>query len=57
MTEVKPVELKTRRITIRISGTDLTFLQQEASRLNTTVGGVVRDLIRKQASNGQPHNE
>ena len=50
MTEVKPLELKTRRITIRISGSDLTFLQQEASRLNTTVGGVVRDLIRKQAA-------
>jgi hypothetical protein len=50
MTEVKPLELKTRRITIRISGSDLTFLQQEATRLGTTVGGVVRDLIRKQAA-------
>ena len=46
MSDPKIEELKTRRITVRISGSDLELLQQEATRKNTTLGAVVRDLIR-----------
>jgi hypothetical protein len=56
MIEPKTEELKTRRITVRISGTDLEVLQTEAQKRNTTLGAVVRDLIRasaqKAGSNG-----
>jgi predicted DNA binding CopG/RHH family protein len=60
MTEPKMEELKTRRITVRISGSDLELLQQEATRRNTTLGAVVRDLIRATkggtaGSNGHSH--
>jgi predicted DNA binding CopG/RHH family protein len=46
MNDPKPEELKTRRITVRISGSDLEVLQTEAQKRNTTLGAVVRDLIR-----------
>jgi predicted DNA binding CopG/RHH family protein len=60
MNETKPEELKTRRITVRISGSDLEVLQTEAQKRNTTLGAVVRDLIRGAAqkagtSNGNGH--
>ncbi len=41
----------TRRITVRISGSDLDVLQEEATRRNTTLGAVVRDLIRATKAN------
>jgi hypothetical protein len=54
--ETRPEELKTRRITVRISGSDLEVLQTEAQKRNTTLGAVVRDLIRAAAhSNGHSH--
>jgi hypothetical protein len=56
MSEPKADELKTRRITVRISGSDLELLQQEATRKNTTLGAVVRDLIRATRSNGASSN-
>jgi hypothetical protein len=61
MNEIKPEELKTRRITVRISGSDLEVLQTEAQKRNTTLGAVVRDLIRGAAqkagaSNGNGHS-
>jgi hypothetical protein len=37
---------KDTRITVRISDQDLRELQSEARRRNTTIGGVVRLLIR-----------
>jgi hypothetical protein len=49
MNELKTEELKTRRITVRISGSDLETLQTEAQKRNTTLGAVVRDLIRASA--------
>lgn len=49
MNESKTEELKTRRITVRISGSDLEVLQTEAQKRNTTLGAVVRDLIRASA--------
>ena len=52
MSDPKAEELKTRRITVRISGSDLELLQQEATRKNTTLGAVVRDLIRATRING-----
>jgi len=52
MNEPKPEELKTRRITVRISGSDLEALQEEATKRNTTLGAVVRDLIRATKENG-----
>ena len=52
MSDPKAEELKTRRITVRISGSDLELLQQEATRKNTTLGAVVRDLIRATRTNG-----
>jgi hypothetical protein len=39
---------KQRRITVRISNDDLASLQREAERRNTTVGAVIRHLIRSQ---------
>jgi hypothetical protein len=51
MEDQKTEELKTRRITVRISGSDLELLQQEATRRNTTLGAVVRDLIRATRAN------
>ncbi len=51
MDTIKSEELKTRRITVRISGSDLELLQQEAGRRNTTLGAVVRDLIRATKAN------
>jgi hypothetical protein len=61
MNDLKPEELKTRRITVRISGTDLEVLQTEAQKRNTTLGAVVRDLIRASAekvgaTNGNGHS-
>jgi hypothetical protein len=52
MSDQKAEELKTRRITVRISGADLELLQQEATKKNTTLGAVVRDLIRATRQNG-----
>jgi predicted DNA binding CopG/RHH family protein len=46
MNDQKTEDLKTRRITVRISGSDLEALQHEANRRHTTLGAVVRDLIR-----------
>jgi hypothetical protein len=42
----KSKDPKDTRITVRISDKDLRDLQTEARRRNTTVGGVVRLLIR-----------
>jgi hypothetical protein len=55
MNDLKPEELKTRRITVRISGTDLEVLQTEAQKRNTTLGAVVRDLIRESAQKNGAH--
>ncbi len=56
MSDLKTEELKTRRITVRISGSDLELLQQEATKKNTTLGAVVRDLIRATRTNGHGTN-
>ena len=42
----KSKDPKATRITVRISDRDLRELQSEAKRRNTTIGGVVRLLIR-----------
>lgn len=42
----KSKDPKGTRITVRISDKDLKDLQTEAKRRNTTIGGVVRVLIR-----------
>ena len=42
----KSKDPKGTRITVRISDKDLATLQAEANRKNTTVGAVVRSLIR-----------
>jgi predicted DNA binding CopG/RHH family protein len=42
----KSKDPKGTRITVRISDKDLRDLQNEAKRRNTTIGGVVRLLIR-----------
>lgn len=42
----KSKDPKDTRITVRISDKDLRDLQAEAKKRNTTVGGVVRVLIR-----------
>jgi len=42
----KSKDLKGTRITVRISDKDLRELQAEAKRRDTSVGGVVRLLIR-----------
>jgi predicted DNA binding CopG/RHH family protein len=56
MNEQTNEELKTRRITVRISGSDLECLQEEATRRNTTLGAVVRDLIRATKANSANGN-
>lgn len=43
----KSKDPKGTRITVRISDKDLATLQAEARRKNTTVGAVVRTLIRE----------
>ncbi len=56
----KSKDPKGTRITVRISDKDLAMLQAEARRKNTTVGAVVRTLIREclpQASHAETHNE
>jgi predicted DNA binding CopG/RHH family protein len=42
----KTKDPKGTRITVRISDKDLRDLQNEAKRRNTSVGGVIRVLIR-----------
>ena len=42
----KTKDPKGTRITVRISDKDLRDLQSEAKRRNTSVGGVIRVLIR-----------
>jgi len=42
----KTKDPKDTRITVRISDKDLRDLQTEAKRRNTSVGGVIRTLIR-----------
>jgi hypothetical protein len=42
----KSKDPKDTRITVRISAQDLRDLQTEAKRRNTSVGGVIRILIR-----------
>ena len=42
----KTKDPKGTRITVRISDKDLRDLQSEAKRRNTSVGGVIRTLIR-----------
>jgi predicted DNA binding CopG/RHH family protein len=42
----KTKDPKGTRITVRISDKDLRDLQNEAKRRNTSVGGVIRILIR-----------
>jgi predicted DNA binding CopG/RHH family protein len=42
----KSKDPKDTRITVRISDQDLRDLQTEAKRRNTTIGGVIRLLIR-----------
>jgi predicted DNA binding CopG/RHH family protein len=42
----KSKDPKDTRITVRISDRDLRDLQSEAKRRNTSVGGVIRTLIR-----------
>jgi hypothetical protein len=42
----KSKDPKATRITVRISDKDLADLQSEARRRNTSVGGVIRTLIR-----------
>jgi hypothetical protein len=42
----KTKDPKGTRITVRISDKDLRDLQTEAKRRNTSVGGVIRTLIR-----------
>ena len=42
----KTKDPKGTRITVRISDKDLRDLQMEAKRRNTSVGGVIRMLIR-----------
>lgn len=42
----KTKDPKGTRITVRISDKDLRELQSEAKRRNTSVGGVIRMLIR-----------
>jgi hypothetical protein len=43
----KSKDPKGTRITVRISEKDLRDLQNEAKRRNTSVGGVIRILIRE----------
>jgi hypothetical protein len=43
----KSKDPKGTRITVRISDKDLRDLQNEAKRRNTSVGGVIRVLIRE----------
>lgn len=43
----KSKDPKGTRITVRISDKDLRDLQNEAKRRNTSVGGVIRTLIRE----------
>ena len=50
----KSKDPKGTRITVRISDKDLRDLQAEAKRRNTTIGGMVRLLIRDGIRNLEP---
>ncbi len=51
----KSKDPKGTRITVRISDRDLSELQNEAKRINATVGAVVRNLIRQCLPNNHNH--